>query len=46
LLLKDKDEISFKKLGLHIPLATEGIVAADYVRNARAIVTRGLIERK
>jgi hypothetical protein len=45
-LVKDKDEISQKKLGLCMPLATEGMAAVDYVRNARNVVTRGLITRK
>jgi hypothetical protein len=46
LLVKDKDEISAKKLGLHIPLGSESIATADYARNTRAVVTRKLIERK
>jgi hypothetical protein len=45
-LVKDKDEISQKKLGLVMPLATESMNAADYVRNARNVVTRSLITRK
>jgi hypothetical protein len=46
LLLKDRDEISAKKIGLHLPLCSEGVVAGDYGRGAPAIKSRGLVARK
>jgi len=46
LLLKDKDEISYKKQGLHMPLGPEGIATADYTRGSPIVVTRNLITKK
>jgi hypothetical protein len=46
LLLKDKDEISYKKLGLHLPLGTEGVVAGDLNREDCKVVVGSLITKK
>ena len=48
LLLKDRDEISAKKIGLHLPLCSEGVIAdaKEYARATRAFKTRGLLARK
>ena len=42
LLVQDKDQISAKKIGLHIPLGTESIATGDYSRadDGRKVVTR------